>query len=48
MFFGPPGVGKTHLANGWGVRAVELGHTVSYYTAEELMLHLKRPNDTPV
>ncbi len=48
LFFGPPGVGKTHLAAGLGVRAVELGHSVSYYTAEELMLHLKRRSDTPV
>lgn len=48
LFFGPPGVGKTHLAAGLGVRAVELGFSVSYYTAEELMALLKRRADTPV
>lgn len=48
LLFGPPGVGKTHLASGLGVRAVELGYSVMYYTAEELMMHLKRRSDTPV
>lgn len=48
LLFGPPGVGKTHLAAGLGVRAVELGFSVMYYTAEELMMHLKKRADTPV
>jgi len=37
LFFGPPGVGKTHLAVGLGVRAIELGYSVIYYTVEELL-----------
>lgn len=48
LFFGPPGVGKTHLSVGLGVRAVELGYSVSYYTAEELMAQLKRRFEVPV
>lgn len=48
LFFGPPGVGKTHLSVGLGVRAVELGYSVSYYTAEELLAHLKRRAEVPV
>ena len=38
---GPPGVGKTHLAVGLGVRAVELGFSVQYFRFEELMTALK-------
>jgi DNA replication protein DnaC len=48
LFFGPPGVGKTHLAAALGVKAIELGFSVSYYTVEELLLQLKRRADIPV
>lgn len=48
LFFGQPGVGKTHLAVGLGVRAVEMGYSVIYYTAEELLLQLKKRADVPV
>jgi len=48
LFFGPPGVGKTHLAVGLGVRAIELGYSVIYYTVEELLQQLKRHSDIPV
>lgn len=48
LFFGPPGVGKTHLAVGLGIRAVELGYSVIYYTVEELLQLLKRRADVPV
>lgn len=48
LFFGPPGVGKTHLAVGLGVRAIELGWSVIYYTVEELLQQLKRRADVPV
>ena len=48
LFFGPPGVGKTHLAVGLGVRAIELGYSVIYYTVEELLQQLKRRIDIPV
>jgi DNA replication protein DnaC len=37
LIFGPPGVGKTHLAIGLGRRMVELGHSVLFTTATELL-----------
>jgi DNA replication protein DnaC len=48
LFFGPPGVGKTHLAVGLGVKAIELGYSVICYTVEELLLQLKKRADIPV
>jgi DNA replication protein DnaC len=48
LFFGPPGVGKTHLAVGLGVRAIELGYSVIYYTVEELLQQLKKRVEIPV
>lgn len=48
LFFGPPGVGKTHLAAGLGVKAVEQGFSVIYYTVEELLSLLKRRSDIPL
>jgi DNA replication protein DnaC len=38
---GPPGVGKTHLVVGLGVRAIEQGFSVAFYRLDEL-LHLMR------
>lgn len=37
VFIGPPGVGKTHLAIGLGLKAVEAGYKVSFNTALGLM-----------
>jgi len=48
LLFGPPGVGKTHLATGLGIRAVELGYSVAGFTVEELLYKMKRRSDTPV
>lgn len=48
LFFGPPGVGKTHIAVALGVRAIELGFSVIYYTVEELLHQLKKRSDLPV
>lgn len=48
LLFGPPGVGKTHLAVALGVKAIELGYSVSYYTVEELLLQLRKRSDIPV
>jgi DNA replication protein DnaC len=42
MLLGPPGVGKTHLAIGLGVKAVEAGHSVLFLTLESLMGRLVR------
>jgi len=48
LLFGQPGVGKTHLAVALGVRAIELGYSVAYYTVDEVLQYLKKRQDTPV
>ena len=35
ILLGPPGVGKTHLAIGLGVKAVEAGYSVLFLTLEQ-------------
>lgn len=40
VLLGPPGVGKTHLAIGLGVKAVEAGYSVLFLTLESLMVRL--------
>jgi DNA replication protein DnaC len=40
LIFGPPGVGKTHLAIGLGRQIVEQGHTVRFTTATALLATL--------
>jgi DNA replication protein DnaC len=42
VLLGPPGVGKTHLALGLGVKAAEAGHRVLFLTLETLMTRLRR------
>jgi DNA replication protein DnaC len=42
VLLGPPGVGKTHLAIGVGVKAVEAGYSVLFLTFETLMTRLVR------
>jgi len=37
VFIGPPGVGKTHLASGISVKAIEAGYKVLFVTALELI-----------
>ena len=37
VFIGPPGVGKTHLATGIGIKAVETGYKVFFTTAMALI-----------
>lgn len=41
VFLGPPGVGKTHLAIGLGIRAIENGYTLMYINASVLIERLK-------
>jgi DNA replication protein DnaC len=47
VFIGPPGVGKTHLATGIGIKAIEEGYKVLFVTALELieMLELAEITD---
>ncbi len=42
VILGPPGVGKTHLAMGIGVKAVEAGYSVLFLSLEGLMTRLVR------
>ncbi len=37
IFIGPPGVGKTHLATGISIKAIEAGYKVLFITALELI-----------
>jgi DNA replication protein DnaC len=39
---GPPGVGKTHLVVALGVRAIEQGFSVAFYTLEELLHEMRK------
>jgi DNA replication protein DnaC len=42
VFFGPPGTGKTHLAVALGVKAIQNGYSVRFFTAEMLLKVLKQ------
>ena len=42
IMLGPPGVGKTHLAVGLGVKAIEHGHGVYFVKAHHLIEDLRR------
>jgi len=42
LLFGPPGVGKTHLAIALGRAAVEAGHSTLFVTAAGLLASLQR------
>jgi len=41
LFFGPPGLGKTHLAIGIGIKAIEMGYVVSFERMTSLIKLLK-------
>ena len=42
LMIGPPGVGKTHLAIGLGLKAVQAGYRVYYTTAADLVARTTR------
>jgi DNA replication protein DnaC len=46
---GPPGVGKTHLAIGLGLRALQAGHRAYFLTAQDLLdqIHLAQLDRIP-
>ena len=41
IFLGPPGVGKSHLANALGLKAVAAGYRVLFISMEDLVFNLK-------
>lgn len=41
IFLGPPGVGKTHLANGIGIKAINQGYKVKFIDMDQLIKVLK-------
>jgi DNA replication protein DnaC len=47
LILGPPGVGKTHLAIGLGVRAVESGFSVAFFRLEGLLHAMRKDADVP-
>jgi len=46
LLLGPPGVGKTHLATGLGIRAIQNGFSVAFMSADELIEQLRRDDAT--
>lgn len=44
---GPPGVGKTHLAIGLGIKALDNGFRVAFYRLSDLLWLMKKDKDTP-
>ena len=42
LFLGPPGVGKTHLALGLGLKAIEHGHRVYFLTLHDLVAKARK------
>ena len=44
---GPPGVGKTHLVVGLGVRAIEQGFSVAFYRLEDLLHEMRKDAAVP-
>jgi len=45
LLLGQPGVGKTHLAAGLGVKAIQNGFSVAYVTADELIERLRKDEE---
>ncbi len=47
LLLGPPGVGKTHLATGLGIKAIQNGFSVAFMSADELIENLRRDDANP-
>jgi DNA replication protein DnaC len=48
LFIGPPGVGKSHLAQALGREAIKAGHTVLYRSVFDLSRDLKATSHDPL
>lgn len=46
LLLGPPGVGKTHLAAGLGVKAIESGFSVYYILADDLISIMRKDEES--
>lgn len=46
LLLGPPGVGKTHLAAGLGIKAVPCGFSVTYLSADDLVAQLRKDDES--
>ena len=47
LFLGPPGVGKSHLAQGLGIRAIQNGFSVTFTTADHLIEKMRKDEENP-
>jgi DNA replication protein DnaC len=45
LFLGPSGVGKTHLATGLGLKAIEQGHRIYFLTLHDLVTRSRAQRD---
>jgi DNA replication protein DnaC len=45
LVHGPPGVGKTHLCVGLGIKAIEHGFSVAFYGLEDLLHEMRKDAD---
>jgi len=47
LFLGPPGVGKSHLAQAIGIKAIQNGFSVTFVNADNLIEKMRRDDANP-
>ena len=47
LFLGPPGVGKSHLAQAIGIKAIQNGFSVTFVNADNLIEKMRRDEANP-
>ena len=47
LFLGPPGVGKSHLAQALGIKAIQNGFSVTFVNADNLIEKMRRDDANP-
>ena len=47
LFLGPPGVGKSHLAQAIGIKAIQNGFSVTFANADQLIEKMRRDDANP-